>query len=318
METIRIGRSDLVASRVGFGGDPIGGHGWGEIDTNEALEAIASALDHGISLFDTADCYGLGQSETLIGRGLKGRRHAVTIATKFGVRVENGRTFYDNSPEWIAKALHASLRRLGTDCIDLYQLHYWDGQTPFSEIVPVLEEARKSGKIREWGVTNTPIASPGKRLNGAASFSYEYSLSRRHHEAEIMQTCSETGAAFLAWGSLGQGVLTGKYNLKHEFGADDRRSRPVYVNFSEEGRERNLRIVACLRTIQEKRPERSLAQIALRWILDRVPNSIVLVGVKRRAQAIDNAGAADWRLTAAELAQLDAVSSLPPSEVGAP
>jgi aryl-alcohol dehydrogenase-like predicted oxidoreductase len=309
METVALGATGIAVSRVAFGSDPIGGHGWGAVDDEAALDAIRRSIECGVTFFDTADCYGKGHSEELIGRAVRGIRDRIVVASKYGVRFADGGTYHDNSAEWLRQALDASLRRLRTDYIDLYQLHWWDGKTPLEEIAREMERAYKAGKIRAWGVTNMAIDPSFAGGLPPASFSYEYSLARREREPEILRTVERTGAAFLSWGSLGQGILTGKYGHGHAFAADDRRSRPAYVNFSDDGWARNLRTVEALRALQHRYPGRSIAQLALRWILDRVPGSIVLVGSKRAAQAADNASAMGWRLDVADLADLSAISS---------
>lgn len=144
-------------ARLGFGCCPMGMHEWGSTDEKELIRAVHAALDEGISLFDTADIYGLGVSEEVLGKALKGRRDKAVVATKFGVRREDGKTFYDNTPEWINQAIDFSLSRLQTDYIDLYQMHYWDGRTPLSEVFAVLGELRKAGKILAVGVTNIDL-----------------------------------------------------------------------------------------------------------------------------------------------------------------
>ena len=135
MEYITLNNSDLRVSRLCMGGCPMGGHGWGIVQEQELIAAVNTALDLGVNFFDTADVYGLGQSELTLGRALKSRRDQAVIASKFGVRVENHVTFYDNSPQWIRKACEESLRRLNTDYIDLYQLHYRDGKTDIRTVV---------------------------------------------------------------------------------------------------------------------------------------------------------------------------------------
>lgn len=310
MKTTSLGQSGIVASRIGFGCDPMGGHNWGDVDRAELLRSIDASLDLGINFFDTADVYGLGQSECILAEGLKHRRQRAVIGTKFGVRVEKGATLYDNSPEWIRTALTASLKRLQVDTVDLYQLHYWDGRTGFDDIADVLERLRQEGKIREWGVTNLALGSQliAEGRVSPVSFSHEFSLAKREREAEILSTVERIRCTFLSWGSLGQGILSGKYSRTHQFDDSDRRNRAAYTNFSAEGRARNLRIVDAMNDIRQQYPSRTLPQIALRWILDRVPGSIALVGIKRVSQIEDAAGALGWSLSAADLERLDAVS----------
>ncbi len=308
MEHTKLGNSDIVVPRIGFGGCPMGGHGWGDVDRKDLLDSIAWAMDNGINFFDTADTYGLGQSERTLAEGLRGRRDKAVIATKFGVRVLD-HTVHDNRPKWIRAALDASLRRLQTDYIDIYQLHYWDAVTPFEDIAAVLEESAVQGKIRCWGVTNVGIEGAFARhaTDQLVTFSHELSLAKRAREEEILKTIRDFGTTFLAWGSLGQGILTGKYDATHRFAANDRRARDIYVNFNNL-RERNLLLVETMRDIQRRHPSRSLAQIALRWILDRIPGSVALVGINRPSQIQDAAGTLGWTLTAEDIALLNSVS----------
>ena len=307
MEYVKLGGSSITVSRLGFGCDPIGGHAWGPVDTDEAVRAISAAVDSGVTLFDTADCYGIGESERLLGRALRGRRDAVVIASKFGVRIGgDGRTYYDNSSAWLDSALDMSLARLGIDRIDLYQVHYWDGATPLDAIFERLERKRDAGKIGFYGVTNIDLPDDAFDTPppGLASFSFEYSLASRQHEDAIRRMAEGHGLTFLSWGSLGQGVLTGKYDRHMRPGDGDRRSRPTYGNFHGRRFERNLEIVDALRCCGGRPP----AQAAMRWILDRFDKAVVLAGIKSRAQLDENIGAMNWRLRARDVAMLERLS----------
>lgn len=289
---------DLKISRVGFGCCPMGQHDWGVTDENELIKAVHNALDCGINLFDTADVYGLGVSELVLGKALKGKRDLAVIATKFGVRRENDRTFIDNSRRWINRAVDESLARLGTDYIDLYQLHYWDKKTPIDETLGVLEDLRRDGKIRSFGVTNLNLVDQGinQCIEGLASFSFEYSLANRVLEPVVYANQKELGLCFLSWGSLGQGILSGKYDKNITLPETDRRRREVYVNFHGEKLAHNLRIVDYMRSILNYYKGKTLSQLAIRWILDQVPFSIALIGIKRPGQLMDNFGALNWEL----------------------
>ena len=154
MEYITLKNSDLNVSQFCMGGCPMGGYGWGNVQESELIDAVHAALDQGVNFFDTADTYGLGQSEITLGKALGSRRKDVVVASKFGVRVGDGKTVYDNSPAWIEEALHGSLKRLGTDYIDLYQVHYRDGITPIGLVVETLEKLKGQGKIRYYGLCN--------------------------------------------------------------------------------------------------------------------------------------------------------------------
>jgi aryl-alcohol dehydrogenase-like predicted oxidoreductase len=310
MEYGYLGNSDLRVSRLGFGCCPMGKYGWGTVDERALEKAVHTAVDKGVNLFDTADVYGLGESERALGRYLKGRRKNVVVATKGGVRIENGVTYFDNSPVWIEKALEGSLRRLMLDCIDLYQIHYLDGKTPFIKVVEVLERQRELGKIRFYGLSNVgidAIDSIGVDNRMLVSFQAEYSLANRKNEEAIRCIASEKGLSFISWGSLGQGVLTGKYTKETKFQENDRRSRPVYKNFHGEKLAKNIRIVQMMNEISS-RIGKSNVQIAIRWILDHLHYSFVLTGIKNPLQFLENAGAFGWSLSAEDLKILDEIS----------
>ncbi len=310
MEYTTLGKSGLRVSRICMGGCPMGGYGWGKVEEGELISAVHAAVDAGVNFFDTADVYGMGSSEQTLAKALGSRRSEVVIATKFGVRVENGRTFYDNSPQYMRRALEGSLRRLGTDCIDLYQIHYRDDKTPLEEVVHALLNLRDEGKIRAFGLSNV-FAADVEEITPLAehfvSFQDEYSLACRKNEADMQQVSAELGLTPLTWGSLGQGVLTGKYTRESCFGADDRRSRDIYVNFHGDKFQKNLDIVEAMRPIAEARGK-TLAATAIRFILDFLPRSVVLCGAKTPQQILSNIQGSDWQLTAAELQLLETVS----------
>lgn len=310
MEYITLKNSDLRVSRLCMGGCPMGGYGWGEVDEQALLDAVHTALEEGVTFFDTADTYGLGQSERTLSKALGTARKDVVVASKFGVRVENGHTFYDNSPAYIDKAVCASLERLGTDYIDLYQIHYRDGKTPLGEVVEKLEELKTRGLIRAYGLSNifaADIPEIQETVSRFTSFQDEYSLACRRHEKDILQIRNALGLTPMTWGSLGQGILTGKYDRSCSFGKDDRRSREIYVNFHGEKLERNLKIVDELRKISAG-TARSVAAVAIRFILDYLPESVVLAGAKKPKQVQSNAEAMDWHLTEEQINILLTVS----------
>ena len=157
IESIYVPALNKMVSRLGFGCCPMGGDGWGIADETDLIRAVHTALDYSINFFDTADIYGFGVSEKVLGRALKGKRDKVVIATKFGARREHDKTFYDNSLKWIKQALDLSLYRLQTGYIDLYQIHYWDKKTPIEEILNILSDLQKQGKILAFGVTNIDL-----------------------------------------------------------------------------------------------------------------------------------------------------------------
>lgn len=308
MEYVRLG-GGLEVSRFGFGGCPLGGHGWGDTDEQRLKAAINAAFDAGVTLFDTADIYGLGKSEALLGEVLEARRDEVVFATKFGVRRNGETTFHDNSAAWVRSSVEGSLKRLRTDRIDLYQLHYWDQTTPLPDIVDTLQDLMRQGKIRAFGVTNLdPREISSNPVEGLVSFSMEYNLIHRERCAEI-RAIEAGGLTFLSWGSLAQGALSGKYSADTTFDPNDRRSRDAYSAFHGEGKARREEAVALLRTLAPKYPGRTVAQLAVRWILDTHPTSVTLIGMKSPEQVSDMSGAFDWSLSAEDLMQLSALGS---------
>lgn len=213
MEEIVLKNSDIKVSRICMGGCPMGGYGWGDTQEHELIGAVHTALECGVNFFDTADTYGLGQSEITLGKALEGKRQDVVIASKFGVRIENGKTFYDNTPQWIEKALEGSLRRLGTDYIDLYQVHYRDGKTALEDVVETLEKLKAKGYIRSYGLSNIHkkdmeeiIPFTGK----FASFQDEYSLACRKNEADLLEISEKLQMTPFTWGK----PWTGNFDRK--------------------------------------------------------------------------------------------------------
>lgn len=311
MEYITLKNSDLKVSRFCMGGCPMGGYGWGDVQNAELLDAIHEALESGVNFFDTADTYGLGESERTLAKGLGSHRKDVIISTKFGVRTGGGKTVYDNSPEYIEQALNASLERLGTDYVDIYTIHYRDNVTPIADVVGKLEQLKQQGKIRYFGLSNIHADTMDELLPFAGKFvccQDEFSLACRKFEDDLRLVEDKLLVSPMTWGSLGQGILTGKYTKENvNFGANDRRSRDIYVNFHGEKLEQNLKIVDELKKIAAAHGK-SVAACAIRFILDYLPESVVLAGVKRPAQLHSNLEAMDWHLTDAELNFLNSIS----------
>ncbi len=288
----------------------MGGYGWGDVQERELIDAIHAALDNGVTIFDTADTYGLGQSERTLGKALGERRKDVVIADKFGVRAGNGPTFYDNSPGYIRQALELSLKNLGTDYIDLYQVHYRDGKTPLAVVIDTLEELKREGKIRYYGLSNIHEADYEEVkpfIGKIVSVQDEYSLACRKNEKDLKTLNKEFQVSPFTWGSLGQGILTGKYDKTVSFGSNDRRSRDIYVNFHGDKLLKNLVIVETMRPIA-KIHGKPVSAVAIRFILDWLEGSVVLVGAKRPSQILGNIEGLDWKLSDDELKKLDEVS----------
>ena len=304
----RLGQSSQLIGRVAFGCEQLGGYQWGAVDPAEIAAAIELAIAAGVTLFDTADCYGRGQSERRLGEILAPHRAHVVLATKFGVRFsDSGSVWHDSSPAWAERALDESLTRLNTDVIDLLQMHYWDGVTPLAELFERLERLRERGKIRWYGLSNLPAGTaPPVGYPGLVSASLEYSLVERTHERAARQL-GGAGLTFLAYGTLGQGLLSGKYAADVRFAAGDRRARPSYRNFHGERLARNARIVEVVRR-QAQTLGVPASVVAIAWVLQTLPASVALVGIKATAQLRDALHALTLRLPGETLAALDAAS----------
>ena len=310
MEYITLKNSDIKVSRLCMGGCPMGGYGWGDVQETALIEAVNTAVEKGINFFDTADTYGLGQSEITLSKALGNKRKDVIIASKFGVRRINNKTVYDNSSEWINEALEGSLKRLNTDYIDLYQVHYRDDKTPISIVIDALEQQKKKGRIRAYGLSNIHEQDIPELLEYKGkfvSFQDEYSLACRKNESDMFDLADKLAMTPLTWGSLGQGILTGKYDKNTVFGADDRRSRDIYVNFHGEKLLKNLEIVEVLKQIAENH-NKSVSSVAIRFILDYLPDSAVLVGIKNKGQIVGNMEAIGWNLDSDEINELLKIS----------
>lgn len=312
MQKVKIKKTDLEVSALCMGGCPLGGYGWGDVQRKDLIDAVKTAVDNGINFFDTADTYGLGESERTLAEALGTANNEVVITTKFGVRIENGKTFYDNSKDYIFKAVEGSLKRLNRDTIDLYQVHYRDGVTPLEEVANTLEGLKKQGKIRYYGLSNIhekdaeELKAFGKN-NPFVSFQDEYSLACRKNENDMLSLRDGFNMTPFTWGSLGQGILSGKYDKNCKFDSNDRRSRDIYVNFHGEKLLKNLEIVEVLKEIA-KETGKSVSSVAIRWILDYLKYSVVIVGAKSPKQVLQNAESLSFTLSDEQIRRLDQIS----------
>jgi aryl-alcohol dehydrogenase-like predicted oxidoreductase len=309
VEQRRLGRSDLEVSVVGLGCNNFGGR----VDADETREIVAAALDHGINFFDTADVYGKTRSEQFLGAALAGRREQVIIATKFGGQTGDDETERGASAGYIARAVEASLARLGTDYIDLYQLHFPDETTPIEETLDALDALVRAGKVRFIGCSNfaasqLAAAEAAASAAGGAHFvtaQNHYSLIDRHVEAEILPACERFGISVLPYFPLGSGVLTGKYR-RGEPPAKGTRLAKMGARAALALNERNFDLVDALTGFAEARGHTILA-LAFCWLLSRPSIGSVIAGATSVAQIEANVAAgATWRLSATELAALDA------------
>lgn len=300
MEHRKIG--SLSVSLVGIG---CNNFGW-RIDAAATQAVVDAALDAGINFFDTADVYGSGQSEEFLGKALQGRRDKAVIASKFGMRMGDG--MEGARPEYVRKALDASLRRLGVDVIDLYQIHRPGANTPIADTMEVLNEAVKAGKVREIGCSNFSAEQmrASRATHGPAYFASvqnEYSLFHRDPEAEVLPECARTGVGFLPYFPLANGLLTGKYRRGTAL-PDGSRAKDGFGPkvFTEE----NLARVEALAAFAESRGH-TLLELAFSWLAARADVSSVIAGAKTAEQVRANAAAAGWKLTEADQALVRAI-----------
>jgi len=272
---------------IGFGCGPLGEHGFGSVDLVECRSAVMTALDGGFTFFDTADVYGRGLSEQQLALALGARRSEATIATKGGVRLDHkNQSYYDSSPAWLEEALEASLRRLDTDYIDLYQIHYVDGITPLEESFAALEGAATRGLIRAYGVSNVTFGADidASQWPHFLSFSFEFSLleQAKLQDARTNWACSPA-AVQISTGVLAQGILTGKYDGDSTYDDNDRRSSRQPL-FRHDQWSTNMAMLDVLRAFGP-----SIASLAIAWSIGSGVwpdhgRRMSLVGVKSRAQ----------------------------------
>lgn len=321
METRFLGRSGLKVSALGFGAGTFGGKGplfsaWGNTDVTEARRMIDLSLDAGLTFFDTADVYSDGASESILGEALRGCRDRVILSSKTGLRLGEGANDAGTSRLRLLKAVDASLKRLGTDYLDLLQLHAFDAMTPIEETLSTLDDLVRAGKVRYLGVSNFSGWQLMKSLGIADRHGWSryvanqayYSLIGRDYEWELMPLGIDQGVGAVVWSPLGWGRLTGKLRRGQPLPATSRLHDTADVGPSV-AQERLFRIVDALDIVAEE-TGKSIPQIAINWLLQRPTVSTVLIGARNEEQLRQNLGAIGWQLTADQIARLDAASAM--------
>ncbi|WP_294278206.1 aldo/keto reductase [uncultured Sphingomonas sp.] len=324
MEYRQLGSSGLRVPALSFGAATFGGKGplfsaWGTSDVTEARRLVDICLDAGVTLFDTADVYSDGASEEVLGAAIEGRRDAVLISTKTGLPIGDGPQDWGASRTRLIRAVEAALRRLGTDYLDLLQLHAFDASTPAEEVMGTLDRLIADGQVRYAGVSNYPgwqimkAQSLADRHGWPRLVAHQvyYSLVGRAYEWDLMPLAADQGVGALVWSPLGWGRLTGKIGRGRPIPAGSRLHDTA--QFAPPVEDEHLyRVVDALEAIAAE-TGKTVPQVAINWLLRRPTVASVIIGARDEAQLRDNLGAVGWTLTPEQVAMLDAASDvLPP------
>jgi len=316
MEYRKLGHSDIKVSELAFGAWAIGGWMWGGADSKDAIKAIETAIDNGMTTIDTAPIYGFGLSEELTGKAIKGKRPKVQILTKFGLiwNEKKGEFFLASenntgkavdiyrysSKEKVISDCNQSLKRLGTDYIDLYQIHWADPTTPVSETMEALEILVKKGKIRAGAVCNysKELMAEAEKTYLIASNQVPYSMVNRAIEKDVVPHCIEKNIGILAYSPLQRGILTGKIKKDHKFNEGDTRPNTLY--YKEPNLSRIISLTDKLRKIAGDRKV-TLSELVLNWTIQQPGITCALAGARNSVQVLENVKSIDFRLSKEEI-----------------
>lgn len=310
MEYRKFGKTGMDVSAVGFGCWESSGD-YGSFDENHVVDAVHLALDKGVNLFDTAEGYGFGRSEALLGKALRGKRDHALVVTKVGIYREDDEWFRDASRERIMTSIESSLKALETDYVDVYLVHWPDEGTPFAETMAVMEEVRNQGKARFIGVSNFSAKQIEQALEGGKIdvVQYGYHMFDRRLERFIFPTVDAYGFGLMTYGSLAHGLLTGAFTRETKFPIEDWRhsgkafSLPLW---SPEVLPRNVDVVEELAGIAAEYGKSS-AQLALRWVLSNSLVSVALVGFRHSKEVELNLDGLDWSINPADMMRIQSV-----------
>jgi aryl-alcohol dehydrogenase-like predicted oxidoreductase len=310
MEYRKLGNSSFRVSEIGLGGNTFG---W-RIDEQASMPVIQYALDHGVNYIDTADYYGQGRSEEIVGKAIKSRRHEVILASKFGRPIGEGPNFRGGSRYYIMRAIDASLKRMQTDYIDLYQMHDPDPETPIEETLRALDDLVKAGKVRYIGASNFAAwqlcealwTSRGSQLHSFITEQSRYHILDRRIEEELVPLCQAYKVGIIPWAPLAGGFLTGKYHRGEKAPADWRLSTPILI-YGNLLTEESYRKLAKLEAFATGRGH-TVGELAIAWLLAKPWVSTIIAGARSVEQVKSNLGAVGRKLTPEEVTELDAIS----------
>ncbi|MGN7291916.1 aldo/keto reductase [Rhizobium sp. SAFR-030] len=321
MDTRSLGKSGLKVPVISFGAGTFGGSGplfgaWGTTDVEEARRLVDICLEAGVNLFDTADVYSDGASEEMLGQAIRGRREQVLISTKASLPTGNGANDWGSSRSRLIGAVDAALKRLGTDYIDIFQLHAFDASTPVEEVVSTLDRLVQDGKLRYIGVSNFSGWQVMKSLaaadkNGWTRYVAQqvyYSLVGRDYEWDLMPLGADQGLGALVWSPLGWGRLTGKIGRDKPIPAGSRLHDTAEFGPPVED-EHLYRVVDALEAVAAE-VEKTVPQVAINWLISRPTVSSVIIGARNEQQLRQNLGAVGWSLTPEQIGRLDAASAV--------
>jgi aryl-alcohol dehydrogenase-like predicted oxidoreductase len=315
MNKVKLGSQGAVVSRMGLGCMGMSDF-YGERNDQESAATLLRSLDLGMTFLDTADTYGIGDNEELIGKTIRGRRNEVFLATKFAnIRTKEKPNHWSISgkPEYVRSACDASLKRLGLDYIDLYYQHRVDPNVPIEDTVGAMAGLVKAGKVKYLGLSEASPATIRRahKVHPITALQTEYSLWERHVEEQFLPTVRELGIGFVAYSPLGRGFLTGAITKRSQLGENDSRFQRM-PRFADEALDQNLALVDRVRAIAKRRGA-TPGQLALAWVLAQGSDVVPIPGTKRRIYLEENAAAADIKLTPAEAAELEA--AVPSTEI---
>jgi len=313
MRTRKLGQSGIDFSCIGLGTNYVGGHNlYVGVDEDEGVRLVKQAIDLGVTHIDTADVYGTGRSEELVGKSIDGRRDDVVLATKGGILFGDHGNGVNNDPAYLRGALERSLKRLNVDCVDLYYIHRHDGKTPAEDAFGALMDFKREGLIRSAGVSNfgLPELQAAASAGPVDALQSCYNLLQREVEADVLPWCADNNVSFVPWGGLAYGLLGGRYSPDFQLHESDWRHKTGLFDKVAYGR--NMDTVDGLKTIAAKCGS-TPSHLAIKWLLSKETVGSVIAGAKNTGQVSDNVAAENDKISPEHLAAVDALTSSCPA-----